>query len=98
MARELLRRHAPQFEERGLTVEGPPEAQTAWVVGDASLIENVVSNYLSNALHHTGEGGTVRIAFTPLANGHCRPVGIQLRAEYPSGGAFPHLGGFLQGG
>lgn len=29
MARELLRRHAPQFEERGLTVEGPPEAQTA---------------------------------------------------------------------
>ncbi len=72
MARELLRRHAPQFEERGLTVEGPPEAQTAWVVGDASLIENVVSNYLSNALHHTGEGGTVRIAFTPLANGHCR--------------------------
>ena len=72
MARELLRRHAPQFEERGLTVEGPPEAQTAWVVGDASLIENVVSNYLSNALHHTGEGGTVRIAFTPLANGRCR--------------------------
>lgn len=72
MARELLRRHAPQFEERGLTVEGPPKAQTAWVVGDASLIENVVSNYLSNALHHTGEGGTVRIAFTPLANGRCR--------------------------
>ena len=72
MARELLRRHAPQFEERGLTVEGPPKAQTAWVVGEASLIENVVSNYLSNALHHTGEGGTVRIAFTPLANGRCR--------------------------
>ncbi len=72
MARELLRRHAPQFEERGLTVEGPPKAQTAWAVGDASLIENVVSNYLSNALHHTGEGGTVRIAFTPLANGRCR--------------------------
>ena len=71
LARELLLRNAPLFRERRLNVEGPPETPV-WVTGDASLIENVLSNFLSNAFHHTPEGGRVTVSLSPAPSGNCR--------------------------
>lgn len=56
----LLQRHAPLFAERGVALPTLPDTPCyAW--GDALLIENVMTNYLTNALHHVADGGTIRI-------------------------------------
>ncbi len=56
----LLQRHAPVFAERAVALPTlPDEPLFAW--GDALLIEQVLTNYLTNALHHVTEGGEIRI-------------------------------------
>ena len=96
LARELLFRNAPLFRERRLNVEGPPETPV-WVTGDASLIENVISNFLSNALHHTPEGGRVTVSLSPVPLRELLTVGIQFRPAHTRGRASPDLGDVLQG-
>ncbi len=62
MVMRLLQRHAPLFAEKGVDLPIIP-AQPLFVWGDALLIEQVMTNYLTNALHHVTESGCIRIAF-----------------------------------
>lgn len=60
LCERLLERYEPLFAERQLTI--PPLADSpAFVWGDALLIENVMTNFLTNALNHVEIGGTVRL-------------------------------------
>ncbi len=60
----LLQRHAPVFAERAVELPSLSEEPLfAW--GDALLIEQVLTNYLTNALHHVTEGGEIRIGLQP---------------------------------
>ncbi len=65
LLKRLLERYAPLFEERHVPVPVLPDAPFP-VWGDALLIENVATNYLTNALNHVSYGGTIEItlAFT----------------------------------
>ncbi len=71
LARNLLTKNAPECARRGLTVQAPP-ADPVWVTADAYLIENALTNYLSNALHHVPDGGTVAITFSAGEEGRVR--------------------------
>lgn len=63
----LLQRHAPVFAERAVSLPSlSAEPVFAW--GDALLIEQVLTNYLTNALHHVTEGGEIRIGLQPTAD------------------------------
>ncbi len=55
-----LQRYEPLFRERAVAV---PQAPTTpcFVWGDALLIEQVLTNYLTNALHHVSENGCVAV-------------------------------------
>ncbi len=58
----LVERYAPLFAEHNVappTVEPTP----CMVWGDAALIENVLTNYLTNALNHVTDGGEIRLTF-----------------------------------
>ncbi len=68
LIRRLLERYAPLFQERGLTLPMLSDAPCA-VWGDAVLIENVVTNYLTNALNHVNEQGEIRITTEPTDHG-----------------------------
>ncbi len=57
----LLQRHAPVFAERAVVLPTLSD-EPLFVWGDALLIEQVFTNYLTNALHHVTEGGEIRIA------------------------------------
>lgn len=56
----LLERHTPLFEEKGIPLPYLPDSP-AFVWGDAFLIENVLTNYLTNALNHVNEKGFIRL-------------------------------------
>ncbi len=57
---KLLQRYAPLFSEREVALPTlSDEPSFAW--GDALLIEQVLTNYLTNALHHVTGGGEIRI-------------------------------------
>lgn len=62
LVRNLLTRYQPECERRHLTVTAPPDAPV-WVRADDYLIENVLTNYLANALHHVPDGGEIRLFF-----------------------------------
>ena len=60
LAREVLARLAEAAEDRGLQViYDVPE--TAIVQGDRSRIEQVITNFASNAIRHTPDGGEIRV-------------------------------------
>ncbi len=62
LLRGLLARYAPLFEEKGVALPTLPDIPcTVW--GDAVLIENVATNYLTNALNHVSRGGDIRITW-----------------------------------
>lgn len=63
----LLQRHAPVFAERAVPLPTLSE-EPLFVWGDALLIEQVFTNYLTNALHHVTEGGEIRIELQPTAD------------------------------
>ncbi len=59
----LIKRYAPLFAEHNVTP--PAVGDTPCMVwGDAALIENVLTNYLTNALNHVTDGGEIRVTFT----------------------------------
>lgn len=60
----LLQRHAPVFAERAIALPTLPR-EPLFVWGDALLIEQVLTNYLTNALHHVTKGGEIRIEAQP---------------------------------
>ena len=61
LCKRLLTRNAPLFSQQDITVSFPDESAFVW--GDPQLIENVLSNYLSNALHHTENGGRIAVSW-----------------------------------
>ncbi len=63
----LLQRHAPVFDERAVALPTPP-CEPLFVWGDALLIEQVLTNYLTNALHHVTKGGEIRIELQSTEN------------------------------
>ncbi len=63
----LLQRHAPVFAERSVALPTLPD-EPLFVWGDALLIEQVLTNYLTNALHHVTEGGEIRIGLSLTEN------------------------------
>lgn len=66
LLRNLLEKLRPAFAEKGVSLTLPPE-QPVYVYADPYLIENVLQNYLSNALHHVNDGGCVAGSITPAA-------------------------------
>lgn len=59
-----LERYTPLFEEKHVAIPVlSDEPCAAW--GDALLIENVVTNYLTNALNHVSAGGCITVSLIP---------------------------------
>ncbi len=58
----LLSRYLPLFDEHRIRLLPLPE-EPAFVWGDAQLIENVMTNFITNAIHHTPENGSVQIGW-----------------------------------
>lgn len=82
LARNLLTRYRPECERRGLHVSLSPN-EPVFVTADDYLIENVLTNYLSNALHHVPDGGEIRLTLLPAPEGRVR-LGV-----YNSGSSIP---------
>lgn len=59
----MLQKHRPLFEQKRVSIEEPPE-EPVFVWADEFLIENVLTNFLSNALHYVNDGGQVSVALT----------------------------------
>lgn len=68
LLKRAVERYAPLFEEKGAPLPTVTDDPCA-VWGDAVLIENVVTNYLTNALNHVTPGGEIRITATPTDHG-----------------------------
>ncbi|HIW74860.1 MAG TPA: HAMP domain-containing histidine kinase [Firmicutes bacterium] len=60
----LLGKHRPRFEEKHAAVT-PPPPRPVFVWADEFLMENVLSNYLSNALNHVNEDGRICLDIRP---------------------------------
>lgn len=54
----------PLIETRAQTLTLELPARPAWVLGDATRLEQVVSNLLVNGAKYTGRGGTLRVELT----------------------------------
>ncbi len=67
----LLEKNRPQFEQKSITLF-PVPADPVFVYADPYLIENVLTNFLSNALHHTPAAGCVRTRLEPVQNNTVR--------------------------
>ena len=67
LLRNVLLKNQPRFEQKKVAMPALPEGpQYVWA--DAYLIENVLTNYLSNALNHVEEGGIIAVTVQPLEN------------------------------
>lgn len=60
LAGEMIRRHAPLMNQRGLSFEAEIEDNVT-LPGDETLLCHLVSNYLDNAAKYTDPGGLVRV-------------------------------------
>ncbi len=58
----LTSRYLPLFDEHHIRLLPLPE-DPVFVWGDAQLIENVMTNFITNAIHHTPENKTVQIGW-----------------------------------
>ncbi len=67
----LMEKERPYCAGRHITL-APPDPAPVWVYGDRFLIENVLTNYLTNALHHVSENGTVSASILPTGHGTVR--------------------------
>ena len=61
----LLERYEPLFAQQQVPLPTLPD-DDGFVWGDATLIEHVLTNYVTNALHHVDGGGEIRIGWTPI--------------------------------
>ena len=55
---------AARVAEKGVEVRVPVDASPVWVSGDATRLEQVVSNLLTNAIKYTPAGGRVDVTLT----------------------------------
>ena len=83
LARNLLQKYAPRLAQKAVTVAPPPETPLL-VQADDYWIENVLTNYLSNALNHVSEGGRVAITVQLLDNGCVRTAVFNTGDQIPT--------------
>jgi two-component system sensor histidine kinase VanS len=57
---QALKRNQLLFQERAVRLETAIGSEL-WVDGDIDLIEQVINNYLSNALHHVNDAKLIRV-------------------------------------
>jgi two-component system sensor histidine kinase BaeS len=69
VARQVVERFAPQAASRGISLALPAGALRA--LADRDRLEQILANFLSNALRHAPDGSTIRIA-TAVTPGHVR--------------------------
>ncbi len=62
---EALRRFAPAYAEKGVTLTSEVPAEVPPVWADAERVMQVLSNLLDNALRHTPAGGRVTVRVIP---------------------------------
>jgi PAS domain S-box-containing protein len=69
------------LEEKGLHLEVavPPGSESLWLNGDATRLEQVVSNLLDNARKYTGPGGHVFVGVTVERTGQERHAVLRVR-------------------
>ncbi len=71
LTNNLILRLQGRFAEKEATVITPTVAPV-YVYADPYLMENVLENYLQNALNHVTVGGCIRVELTPDAAGRVR--------------------------
>ena len=81
----LVQKNRPRFEEKGVTVT-PPPPHPVFVWADEFLMENVLSNYLSNALNHVSQHGRIVLRIAPGDDTQGRRVRISV---FNTGGTIP---------
>ncbi|HEX5746489.1 MAG TPA: response regulator [Archangium sp.] len=68
------------LEEKGLHLEvSLPASESLWLDGDATRLEQVVSNLLDNARKYTGPGGHVFVGVTVERSGQGRQAVLRVR-------------------
>ena len=67
LCERLLERYAPLFAERQIPLPAL-SSDDGWVWGDAALIEHVLTNYLTNALNHTPNGGEITVTWATVGD------------------------------
>lgn len=67
----MIQKYQPRFEQKQVTVL-PPSDDPVYVYADEFLIENVLTNYLSNALNHVNDGGTISVTLKTAKNSRVR--------------------------
>lgn len=67
----LLQKYRPRFDKNQIRVSAPPD-RPVYVWADEFLIENVLSNYLSNALNHVEPHGLISASINEEKNGRIR--------------------------
>ncbi|MBQ8683422.1 MAG: HAMP domain-containing protein [Clostridia bacterium] len=60
----LVEKHSPAIAEKQVHLQ--LDTVPAQVMADVYLMENVLQNYLSNALNHVTEGGVIRLSVAPM--------------------------------
>lgn len=82
LLRNLMLKNNIRFAQRAIVpVSPPPEPVYVWA--DAFLIENVLANYLSNALNHVPDGGRVEAHILPADGGRRRIVVFNTGSHIP---------------
>ena len=89
LCEKLLERHAPLFEEHHIPMPVLPQA-AAYVWGDALLIENVLTNYMTNALNHVNENGCIRIQWHAV-NDTTLHITVYNSGSHIPGEDLPHI-------
>ena len=67
LTQNLMLKLQPKFEQKNLSVQYPLE-QPVFVWADEFLIDNVLTNYLLNAINHVGENGEIRVTIKQKDN------------------------------
>jgi signal transduction histidine kinase len=76
-------------ERQGVTLEGTASSEADPVVMDVGKIGRVLNNLLENALRHTPEGGSVRVAASPGPD--CVQIEVRDSGEGIPAADLPHV-------
>jgi signal transduction histidine kinase len=69
LARKACQEMESGAAQRGVTFEVVADEAVSLMKGDAAVLRRVLDNLLANAIEHSPQGGTVRVAVTPCDEG-----------------------------